>query len=77
VLRTVKRMLSDRKPGAQAEQVGVHERLAAGETRPSAPPQRLDIGCMAIQIGRGNLARVGGLPDVAHHAAAVCSGLCG
>src|SRR2546429_2576989 len=60
------------QPRAQPEKIGVHERLAAREDDP-AHSQRFDIGGVAVEIGHRDFARAGGLPDVAHHAAAVAA----
>src|SRR5262249_49802022 len=60
------------QPRAQPEEVGMHERLAAGEDDP-AHTQRFDIGCVAFEIGDRDFAHVRGLPDFAHHAATVAA----
>jgi len=50
----------------------MHERLAAGEYHP-LDAETLDIGEMPLEFGHADLFGPIGLPDVAHHAAAVAA----
>ena len=54
----------------QLKQIGVHQRLSAREDHP-LDAQPADVGQVALQFGRGDFPRFGGLPDVAHDAPAV------
>src|SRR5260221_7923228 len=60
------------QPRAQPEEIGMHERLAAGKDDP-AHSQGFDIGRLAAADWHPDVARVGGLPDIAHHATAVAA----
>src|SRR5262245_38296236 len=58
------------QPRAEAEEIGVHQRFAAGEDNP-LDAERFDVGGVAVEVLDGNFLGVRRLPDVTHHTATV------